>query len=359
MESLKRALSFAAAIILIGCQTTGNKEAPPDKSLWFKYGVSGEEHLTQYQDCSDQAKYARPNSSLGYGQTSGGVLGAIAGAITVGVIEGVRTVNAWNDAYDNCMVNDGYMRIQVPDATVAAYRSGDEGQKAAIIEEFMASDTYAPYGAYTVAREANNETAYADYLAAYPTSPFAEEAATKLNRIRYKSEWLTTIGTGTFLLELAASELRGLNSDGWIALNGSDTNRDCSVEVPIVLRAVLSGGLLDGTLKIDGGRTVPVSGRLNNDQSLIVQASWPTEDPIQIKTTLHDTRTEFDGYVSATETYGCQQFTWFSHVRGDGELGSSQESPSALRPFVPPSEWLGREMRSPDELRATLSTTGS
>ena len=115
---------------LAGCATTQNQASAPTATLFTRNNTPAQQQVYTDQECWVRSHDGNFGAQVVTGALSMGAVGALAGAVTAGLLEGKRK----NDAHARCMTEQGYTRVTVSAEQARAYGAAKSlDEKAAIL----------------------------------------------------------------------------------------------------------------------------------------------------------------------------------------------------------------------------------
>lgn len=311
MRSWAIPATLIGALVLSGCQTTKEVGSPTGPVIYAKASMTGASAMADFESCGKVAQNA-PYERLQSTGAGGGLIGAITAAAITGVINGMRRAEARRKAWNGCLTARSYEKVEVPDDIADAFEDADtDEQRAAIIDDWVASPSYIPIADWFEADRTATAEAYRNYLDSYPTGEFRYQALTRAALRDNRVVPLSEVRENS-TLAVVIPDLFGIKRTGWTRAGvNNDGPLDCGPDVEAVANLTVSKGAISGRLSSSSfGRPVVFNGELGVDGTVTLSSNWPHEDPFRFEGTYNDAGL-VEGRLRGTSSEGCDQPLWF------------------------------------------------
>jgi len=311
--------------------------------------MTGESYMSKVNSCYKSSRSASaPSSGAGGGYYGGGgLLGVFVAALIVGAVEGARNASAKDDAYKNCMQNNGFELVAIPDSVAFSYRSAfDDEDRISVIDEYVSSPEFQHVQDWGVAKQTNTEFGYRKFIQDHPDSSFHAVATETLDDIVALKAKVVDVKKFS-LWHKPSLRLAALNQDGWIE-ESEEIKFVCSERVTSSFRMAVVDGWAQGYLNIDGIEDpILLLGYLDDEGRLELKTDWPVTEPLFIHARF-DSGSDLVGKLVSVKNERCDQFMWFLNPDPDPQADPDEDFDLGT--------WLGAPVLPNEEVQARFNS---
>lgn len=311
MKNWAASVIVLGAMTLSGCQTAKQVGDTTGPVIYAKAGMTGASALTDFEACGKQAQNAR-YERMQVTSSGGGLIGVLTTVAITSVVNGMRRAEARRKAWNGCLSARSYEKVEVPDAIADAFGEADSNeQRAAIIDDWVASPSYTQIADWFAADRTATAEAYRDYLDKYPTGEFRYQALTRASLRDDQVVPLSRVRENA-VLAVVISDLYGINRNGWTRAGvNSDGPLDCGPDIEAIANFTVKNGVISGRLESGSfSRPVKLNGEMGEDGTVTLSSAWPHDDPFRFEGTYNDAGL-VEGRLRGTSSAGCDQPLWF------------------------------------------------